>query len=65
MKREVNSVPGVYQMPIDTIVHECAKVYSLGIIAVILFGIIERKDEVGSKACDDNGKAIDYDSAKT
>jgi len=48
-------MPGVYQMSIDTIVHECTEVHSLGIPAVILFGIPGRKDEVGSEAYDDRG----------
>lgn len=55
VKREVGSMPGVYQMSIDTIVHECTEVHSLGIPAVILFGIPGRKDEVGSEAYDDRG----------
>ncbi len=55
VKREVGSMPGVYQMSVDTIVRECAEVQSLGIPAVILFGIPEKKDEVGSEAYDDRG----------
>ncbi len=55
VKREIGSMPGVFQMSVDTIVRECADVYSLGIPAVILFGIPEHKDEVGSGAYDDNG----------
>jgi porphobilinogen synthase len=48
-------MPGVYQMSVDNIVRECAEVHSLGIPAVIFFGIPEEKDEVGSGAYDDNG----------
>jgi porphobilinogen synthase len=55
VKREIGSMPGVFQMSVDTIVRECADVYSLGIPAVILFGIPDHKDEVGSTAYDDNG----------
>jgi porphobilinogen synthase len=55
VKREVSSMPGVYQMSVDNIVRECAEVHSLGIPAVIFFGIPEEKDEVGSGAYDDNG----------
>lgn len=55
VKREVSSMPGVYQMSVDTIVRECAEVHSLGIPAVIFFGIPEEKDEAGSGAYDDNG----------
>jgi porphobilinogen synthase len=54
-KKEVSSMPGVYQMSVDQIVRECADVHSLGIPAVIFFGIPEEKDEVGSGAYDSDG----------
>jgi porphobilinogen synthase len=55
IKKEVSSMPGVFQMSVDHIVRECADVQSLGIPAVIFFGIPERKDELGSGAYDDHG----------
>ncbi|HYQ87602.1 MAG TPA: porphobilinogen synthase [Bacteroidota bacterium] len=55
VKKEVSSMPGVYQMSVDEIVRECASVKSLGIPAVILFGIPEHKDEAGSEAYDELG----------
>ncbi len=55
IKKEISSMPGVYQMSIDVLVEECKEVASLGIPAVILFGIPLVKDEVGSEAYDDNG----------
>ena len=55
VKKEVSSMPGVYQMSVDQIVQECREVHELGIPAVIFFGIPEHKDEVGSGAYDDNG----------
>lgn len=55
VKNEVRSMPGVFQLSIDEVVKECAEVKSLGIPAVILFGIPEHKDEVGSGAYDDEG----------
>jgi porphobilinogen synthase len=55
VKREVSSMPGVFQMSVDEIVRECEAVKSLGIPAVILFGIPEHKDETGSEAYDDLG----------
>ena len=55
VKREVSSMPGVYQMSVDNIVRECADVQALGIPAVIFFGIPEHKDEVGSGAYDEQG----------
>lgn len=55
IKKEINSMPGVFQMSIDVLVEECKEVADLGIPAVILFGIPAKKDEVGSEAYDDNG----------
>jgi porphobilinogen synthase len=55
VRKEVSSMPGVYQLSIDMLIRECAEVKSLGIPAVILFGIPEQKDEVGSGAYDDHG----------
>jgi porphobilinogen synthase len=55
VKKEVSSMPGVFQMSVDHIVRECTEVHSLGIPAVILFGIPEHKDEVGSEAYDQGG----------
>ncbi len=55
VKKEVRSMPGVFQMSIDTVVEECKEVEKLGIPAVILFGIPDHKDEVGSGAYDPNG----------
>ncbi len=54
-KKEVKSMPGVFQMSIDVLVQECKEVELLGIPAVILFGIPEHKDEAGSGAYDSNG----------
>jgi porphobilinogen synthase len=54
-KKAISSMPGVFQMSVDGIVRECAEVKKIGIPAVILFGIPEKKDEVGSGAYDPNG----------
>lgn len=54
-KKEVSSMPGVFQMSVDQIVRECEDVKKRGIPAVILFGIPEEKDEVGSGAYDELG----------
>jgi len=55
VKHEVRSMPGVYQMSIDVLVEECKELVQLGIPAIILFGIPDHKDEVGSGAYDPNG----------
>ena len=48
-------MPGIYQQSVDQIVEECREVADLGIPAVILFGLPEHKDELGSEAYDANG----------
>ena len=55
IKNEIRSMPGVYQMSIDILIEECKEIVSIGIPAIILFGIPEHKDEVGSEAYSDNG----------
>ncbi len=51
----VSSMPGIAQQSVDRIVKECQEVDSLGIPGVILFGIPEGKDPVGSEAYSDTG----------
>jgi len=48
-------MPGVAQLSVDRAAKECAEVGALGIPAVILFGIPEEKDAVGSEAYADSG----------
>jgi len=55
VKKEISSMPGNYQQSIDNIVKDCEEVKDLGIPAVLLFGIPEHKDEVGSEAYADEG----------
>lgn len=55
VKEEILSMPGNYRWSVDLLVQECKAVYDLGIPAVILFGIPEEKDEVGSGAYDPGG----------
>jgi porphobilinogen synthase len=51
----VSSMPGVAQLSVDRAVQECQDASSLGIPAVILFGLPEHKDPLGSEAYDDSG----------
>lgn len=55
VRNEVKSMPGVFQLSIDETVRECVDVKTLGIPAVILFGIPSHKDEMGSEAYDEAG----------
>lgn len=52
---EVPSMPGVYRYSVDKAVEEVKRVRDLGIPAVILFGIPEHKDEVGSDTWSEEG----------
>jgi len=55
IKTEVASMPGVYQMSIDEIIKECAELKSLGIYSIILFGIPDTKDSIGSDSLCEHG----------
>jgi porphobilinogen synthase len=54
-KQEIRSMPEIYQLDIDSAVQEAIEVDKLGIPAVILFGIPEKKDAIGSSAYESNG----------
>jgi porphobilinogen synthase len=51
-RREVPSMPGVFQLSVDEAVKEAAGARADGVRAVILFGLPEHKDEIGSAAYD-------------
>jgi porphobilinogen synthase len=55
VRTEVSSMPGIYQQSVDQLVEECREVVALGIRAVILFGLPEKKDETGSEAAAAHG----------
>jgi porphobilinogen synthase len=50
VRNPIGSMPGVFQLSVDELVKDAAEVQDLGIPAVLLFGIPEAKDEVGSGA---------------
>ncbi|MBI4329940.1 MAG: porphobilinogen synthase [Chloroflexi bacterium] len=50
IKKEILSMPGCFHLSPDKLVEEAKEVHSLGIPAVILFGVSELKDEVGAEA---------------
>lgn len=54
-KNEISSMPGQYQLSVDNLAKEAKEIYELGIPAVILFGIPEHKDELGTDAYSDHG----------
>jgi porphobilinogen synthase len=55
VKKEISSMPGVFQMSVDNVVEECKEAEALGIPGVILFGIPETKDETATGAYDEEG----------
>ena len=54
LKKEIESLPDVFQMSIDMIVKECKELQSLGLNSIILFAIPEVKDSIGSECLDTN-----------
>lgn len=54
-REEIGSMPGQYRLSIDLLVKEAMDVRTLGVPAVILFGIPDRKDERGSSGYDPHG----------
>ncbi|HWH61552.1 MAG TPA: porphobilinogen synthase [Terriglobales bacterium] len=55
LRKEVRSMPGVYNLSVDQAVREAEEAHSLGVPALILFGLPETKDEVATGAWEDNG----------
>jgi len=55
VRRPIPSMPGQFQFSVDALLKECKAVADVGIPAVLLFGIPEHKDAVGSEACADDG----------
>ncbi|MDA0738601.1 MAG: porphobilinogen synthase [Nitrospirae bacterium] len=54
-KTPINSMPGQFRWSIDLLVKEATEAYQLGVSAVMLFGIPDRKDARGSSAYDSKG----------
>src|SRR5437016_5666835 len=55
VRKEVSSMPGVFNLSVDEAVKEAAAAKALGVPAVILFGLPEKKDEVATGAWADDG----------
>jgi porphobilinogen synthase len=55
VRREVSSMPGVFNLSVDEIVREATDAYETGVRAVILFGLPETKDEMASGAYAEKG----------
>src|ERR1700751_4502593 len=55
VRKEVRSMPGVFNLSVDEAVKEARDAYSLGVPSVILFGLPDKKDEVATGAWEDDG----------
>jgi porphobilinogen synthase len=55
IKTEVSSMPGVFQMSIDEVLKECVELKKLGLYSIILFGIPDVKDSIGSDSLCEHG----------
>jgi porphobilinogen synthase len=55
VRKEVRSMPGVFNLSVDEAVEEATRTHALGVPSVILFGLPETKDEVATGAWADDG----------
>jgi porphobilinogen synthase len=55
VRREVRSMPGVFNLSIDELVKETENARRIGVSSIIIFGLPERKDERGSDAYAEDG----------
>jgi len=55
VRKEVKSMPGVFNLSVDQAVKEAQEVHRLGVPSVILFGLPDKKDEVATGAWHENG----------
>ncbi len=55
LKNPIASMPGQYQMSVDHIVKTCQEVHKLGIPAVMLFGVPDKKDPLATSAYSKDG----------
>ncbi len=55
VKNPIRTMPDIYQFSTDTVMNEIDEIYELGIRSVLLFGIPEKKDSIGSEAWSKDG----------
>src|SRR6202023_3342802 len=55
IRKEVSSMPGVFNLSVDEAVKEARATRSLGVRSVILFGLPEKKDEIATGAWAEDG----------
>jgi porphobilinogen synthase len=55
VRKEISSMPGNFNLSVDHLLEECREIQGLGVMAVLLFGLPPRKDEIGSGAFAEDG----------
>ena len=55
VRREISSMPGVFNLSVDEVTKEAAAAYDSGVRSIILFGLPESKDELASGAYAEDG----------
>ena len=55
VRREISSMPGVFNLSVDEVTKEAAAAYDIGVRSIILFGLPESKDELASGAYAEDG----------
>jgi porphobilinogen synthase len=55
VRKEIRSMPGVFNFSVDEAVKEAREVHALGVPSVILFGLPDKKDEIATGAWAENG----------
>jgi porphobilinogen synthase len=55
IKTEIQGMPGQFHLSVDQLLEKAKSLFDLGIKAVLLFGLPEKKDDTGLVACSDNG----------
>jgi porphobilinogen synthase len=55
VRREIKSMPGVFNLSVDELVRECEDARRIGVSSIIVFGLPETKDERGSDAFAEDG----------
>jgi len=55
IKKEIDSMPGIFHFSVDKLAAEVNELARLGVPGVLLFGVVNGKDETGSAALDPNG----------
>jgi porphobilinogen synthase len=56
VRKEISSLPGQYHLSVDRAAEEAKRIADLGVPGIILFGLPQSKDEIGSSAYDDSGE---------